>query len=369
MIAPDARSRAEILYEARATQQPVAPFTDDDPTLGAAGYAVQRELTALLLADGDSVVGYKAGLTSAPMQEMFGVDTPTSPRCSAPPSTRTAPSSTAQVHRAQGGGGDRVPAGVAADRARCRRRAGACRHRWGRGRAGDRRLPDRGLAHPPGRHDRRSRLQRAAVLGSWVEATAGTDYRRVGVTFRCNGEVVASGTGAAALGDPVAVVAWLANVFGEHGITLEAGHLVMTGALHAASCWSTATPAPPSSTGSARSPSTRDRPSHRMRRGDSPMKRTGGLSAAVLGAGLIGVDLADKIMHSDVLDLGLVVGRDGANAGLRQAARLGMPIADRASPRSSRWTSPSTSSSTPPTPSRMPSTPNGSRPSTRCWST
>lgn len=59
------------------------------------------------------------------------------------------------------------------------------------------------------------------------------------------------------------------------------------------------------------------------------MKRTGGLSAAVLGAGLIGVDLADKILHSDVLDLGLVVGRDGANAGLRQAARLGMPIADR----------------------------------------
>ena len=59
------------------------------------------------------------------------------------------------------------------------------------------------------------------------------------------------------------------------------------------------------------------------------MKRAGRLSAAVLGAGLIGVDLADKIMHSDLLDLDLVVGRDGANAGLRQATRLGMPIADR----------------------------------------
>jgi 2-keto-4-pentenoate hydratase len=29
-------------------------------------------------------------------------------------------------------------------------------------------------------------------------------------------------------------VAWLANVLGEHGVVLEAGQLIMTGALHAA---------------------------------------------------------------------------------------------------------------------------------------
>ncbi|MFD0852595.1 2-keto-4-pentenoate hydratase, partial [Actinomadura adrarensis] len=33
---------------------------------------------------------------------------------------------------------------------------------------------------------------------------------------------------------PVAVVAWLANVLGRNGVALEPGHLVMTGALHAA---------------------------------------------------------------------------------------------------------------------------------------
>ena len=43
-----------------------------------------------------------------------------------------------------------------------------------------------------------------------------------------------AGAGAAALGDPVAVVAWLANTLGASGIALEAGHVVMTGALHAA---------------------------------------------------------------------------------------------------------------------------------------
>jgi 2-keto-4-pentenoate hydratase len=38
----------------------------------------------------------------------------------------------------------------------------------------------------------------------------------------------------AALGDPVAVVAWLANVLGSQGVALQPGHVVLTGALHAA---------------------------------------------------------------------------------------------------------------------------------------
>jgi acetaldehyde dehydrogenase len=53
----------------------------------------------------------------------------------------------------------------------------------------------------------------------------------------------------------------------------------------------------------------------------------GRLSVAVLGAGLIGIDLMTKIIRSDHLDLGLVVGRDQATSGLRQAARLGVPVA------------------------------------------
>jgi acetaldehyde dehydrogenase len=53
----------------------------------------------------------------------------------------------------------------------------------------------------------------------------------------------------------------------------------------------------------------------------------GRLSVAVLGAGLIGIDLMTKIIRSDHLDLGLVVGRDQATSGLRQAARAGVPVA------------------------------------------
>ena len=71
------------------------------------------------------------------------------------------------------------------------------------------------------------------VVGSAVLA-AGLDLRLVGVVLEHNGEVVATAAGAAALGHPAAAVAWLANTLGEMGAKLEAGHLVMTGALHAA---------------------------------------------------------------------------------------------------------------------------------------
>ncbi|RKN08915.1 acetaldehyde dehydrogenase (acetylating) [Streptomyces radicis] len=49
------------------------------------------------------------------------------------------------------------------------------------------------------------------------------------------------------------------------------------------------------------------------------------LRAAVLGAGLIGVDLADRIRRSGKLELALVAGRDRDSLGLRRAAEMGHP--------------------------------------------
>jgi 2-keto-4-pentenoate hydratase len=60
------------------------------------------------------------------------------------------------------------------------------------------------------------------------------DPKMVGMVLTRNGSLVDTGAGAAALGDPLLVVAWLANTVGELGVTLEPGHLIMTGALHAA---------------------------------------------------------------------------------------------------------------------------------------
>ncbi|MFD5064933.1 acetaldehyde dehydrogenase (acetylating) [Streptomyces sp. NPDC058394] len=49
------------------------------------------------------------------------------------------------------------------------------------------------------------------------------------------------------------------------------------------------------------------------------------LRVAVLGAGLIGVDLADKIRQSEKLELGLVAGRARDSLGLLRAADMGHP--------------------------------------------
>src|SRR5450631_4114742 len=73
----DAPGKARALYDARRDRGAIDPYTDADPDLTMAdGDAVQSELTKLLLADGDSIVGYKVGLTSEPMQRMIGVDSP-----------------------------------------------------------------------------------------------------------------------------------------------------------------------------------------------------------------------------------------------------------------------------------------------------
>ena len=73
----------------------------------------------------------------------------------------------------------------------------------------------------------------SSILGSRV-VPVDFDLRLTGMVMSRNGERVATGAGAAALGNPVYAVAWLANTLAPFGVTLEAGSFVMTGSLHAA---------------------------------------------------------------------------------------------------------------------------------------
>jgi 2-oxopent-4-enoate hydratase len=69
------------------------------------------------------------------------------------------------------------------------------------------------------------------VLGDRVVPPVGIDLRLLGVVLERNGEVVSTGAGAAALGHPAAAVAWLANTLAWYGEGLDAGHIVLPGAL------------------------------------------------------------------------------------------------------------------------------------------
>ncbi len=56
------------------------------------------------------------------------------------------------------------------------------------------------------------------------------DLTTLGCVFEVDGTITGTATGAALLGDPAACVAMLANHVGKHGLTLQAGWIVMAGA-------------------------------------------------------------------------------------------------------------------------------------------
>lgn len=71
----------------------------------------------------------------------------------------------------------------------------------------------------------------AVVLGSTPTDVGAVDLRLAGATFHRNGQVVGTGAGGAVLGSPITSLVWLANTLGARGITLEAGHVVLPGAV------------------------------------------------------------------------------------------------------------------------------------------
>jgi 2-oxopent-4-enoate/cis-2-oxohex-4-enoate hydratase len=71
------------------------------------------------------------------------------------------------------------------------------------------------------------------VLGDRMVDPRRVDLSLAGMVLEKNGEVVATGAGAAALGSPVNSVAWLANTLGRLGIALKAGEIVLSGSLAA----------------------------------------------------------------------------------------------------------------------------------------
>jgi 2-keto-4-pentenoate hydratase len=232
----DVAAMAEALYRARVSGIPIAPLTGTHPGMTMAdGYRVQQDLVARLVADGDRVVGYKLGLTSEPMQRMLGVDSPDfapvlsshlladgaevaadrfiAPRLEAEialllEADLTGPDCTViDVTRAVGGA---VPALEIVDS----------------------RIADWKIALADTVADLAS--SGAIVLGPRVTPTSGLDLRVIGMVFSRDGEVIATGAGAAALGNPLQTLAWLANTLHPLGEYLRAGQFVMTGALHAA---------------------------------------------------------------------------------------------------------------------------------------
>jgi 2-keto-4-pentenoate hydratase len=227
---------ARALHRARRERVPIPPLTDERPQMTAAeAYAVQRRLVELLQAEGEGgVVGYKLGLTSRPMQEQLGIDQP-------------------DYGPVLAGGVNPDGAEVDLDRLLQPKVEAEIAIVLGAPLSGphctalDVRVAAAGAVAAVEIIDSRVQDWRieladtiadlassaSIALSSQLVPLGRLDPRLVGVILTRNGELVATGAGAAALGDPLHAVAWLANTLHPLGVTLEAGHVVMTGALHA----------------------------------------------------------------------------------------------------------------------------------------
>ena len=72
------------------------------------------------------------------------------------------------------------------------------------------------------------------VVGDTMADVRGLDFSNIPVTLYKNGEVASINTSAAAMGNPLLVVAWLANKLATYGECLEKGDIVITGSLNPA---------------------------------------------------------------------------------------------------------------------------------------
>lgn len=224
---------AHVLHRALRSATPVAPLAGrvDGMTIETA-YAISEHLLRLRLEEGERVVGRKIGLTSAAVQRMLGVDQPDfgtltdamghEDGASIPLAGMIAPRIEGEIafilERDLAGPGITAHDVLAATGA-----LAACFE------IVDSRIADWKISIADTVADNASAA--AFVLGRERVSPLGIDLGTCGMVVEKNGQLAATGAGAAALGSPAACVAWLANRLGGFGIPLRAGEVVLSGAL------------------------------------------------------------------------------------------------------------------------------------------
>lgn len=232
----DHESLATALYEARQSRTPIEPLIAADPDLTVDdAYHIQQSLVRRHLAEGADIVGYKLGLTSQAMRDLLGVPEPDyAPVLSSMVfendteldlNNYIQPKAEAEIALVLGE--SLTGPGVSTDDARAAISGAIAAIEFV-----DSRIVDWRISLIDTIADLASSA--ATVLGDATVPMEGWEPRLCGMVVRRNGDIVDTGAGAAAMGDPVYAVAWLANTLAPYGVSLEPGQFIMTGALHAA---------------------------------------------------------------------------------------------------------------------------------------
>ncbi|CAB3393573.1 2-keto-4-pentenoate hydratase [Kyrpidia spormannii] len=226
---------AERLFRAEGERRPIPPLTEEEPGITVQeAYRVQLEVVRRKLALGETVVGHKIGLTSRPMQEMFGVGEPDYGHLFR--SMAYESGSEIDYPLLQ----PRVEAEIAFILKRDLEGPGLGIHDVLQAtdyvvpaiEVVDSRIENWRIKLPDTVADNAS--SGCFVLGGRPTRVEDVDLELVGMVLSEDGEVVQTGAGAAVLGHPAFAVAWLANKLAEFGTPLKAGHVVLSGAVSAA---------------------------------------------------------------------------------------------------------------------------------------
>lgn len=225
---------AEVLWKAEWEHRPIPPLTTTHPDLTIAdAYAIQAINISRRLDEGRVIRGRKVGLTSKPMQALLGVEEPdfgvlvddmfVEEGDDLALDTLLQPRIEAEVAFVMGE--DLSGPGVTTSDALVAIRGALPALEIVDSRVADWRIT---LVDTIADNASSGRL----VIGGRLTPATAVDLRLVGVAISRNGRVVDTGAGAAALGNPLRCVAWLANKLAEFGSSLRRGDVILSGALH-----------------------------------------------------------------------------------------------------------------------------------------
>lgn len=224
---------ADELFAAERDGKQIAPFTGRAELTAEDAYAIQLANVKRRQAAGEKVVGMKVGLTAKAIQTMLGVDQPDfghlfesmqlADGAECPVDGLIQPRAEAEIgiilNKPLRGPGLTDLDVLAATEALVPTLEIV-----------DSRIQDWKIKFVDTVADNGSSAR--FVVGKKRTHPAGVDTRTVGVIFEKNGELVGTGAGAAVLGaNPFRAVAWLANTLAADGLELNAGDVIMPGAL------------------------------------------------------------------------------------------------------------------------------------------
>jgi 2-oxopent-4-enoate/cis-2-oxohex-4-enoate hydratase len=222
------------LYEALRGRRTVAPLSEREPSLDIDdAYAISQRLLARRLASGERIIGKKIGVTSKVVQSALGVFQPDFGYLTDAmlfENGAELPISTQLIQpRAEGEIAfvlerDLCGPGVTHEDVLA---ATACVRPCFE--IVDSRIADWKIKIQDTIADNAS--SGMLVLGDDAVSPRDIDFVTCGLVVWKNGEVLSTGAGAAAMGSPLACVAWLANTLGSRGVSLLAGEIILSGSL------------------------------------------------------------------------------------------------------------------------------------------